>query len=168
MRKHRRPSLENFTTWFYFRSVNHRLLTATLIVSTKSITAYSGDVNYLTQHSKDKIGASCGSFDCTKLSSRSKSMDENTVVGQLIDMGDHMSVVVYPNPSNDVFIIELESEVLTSVSQVVITDMAGRVIETASMNPNIAIEVGRELIPGIYNIQVRNGGLVSSSRLIKK
>jgi hypothetical protein len=89
-------------------------------------------------------------------------------VGQLIDMGDHMSVVVYPNPSNDVFIIELESEVLTSVSQVVITDMAGRVVETASMNPNIAIEVGRELIPGIYNIQVRNGGLVSSSRLIKR
>jgi hypothetical protein len=130
--------------------------------------AISGAVNHLTQHSKDKIGASCGSFDCTKLSSRSKSMDENTVVGQLIDMGDHMSVVVYPNPSNDVFIIELESEVLTSVSQVVITDMAGRVVETASMNPNIAIEVGRELIPGIYNIQVQNGELVSSSRLVKK
>jgi hypothetical protein len=130
--------------------------------------AISGAVNHLTQHSKDKIGASCGSFDCTKLSSRSKSVDENTVVGQLFELGDHMSVVVYPNPSNDVFIIEVESEELTNVSKVIISDMMGRVVETATMNPNVAIEVGRELIPGMYNITVSNGGMVSSSRLIKR
>ena len=130
--------------------------------------AISGAVNHLTQHSKDKIGASCGSFDCTKLSSRSKSVDENTVVGQLFELGDHMSVVVYPNPSNDVFIIEVESEELTNVSKVIISDMMGRVVEAATMNPNVAIEVGRELIPGMYNITVSNGGMVSSSRLIKR
>ncbi len=82
--------------------MNYRLSTAILIVSTKSITAFWGDLKYL------------------------------------------------------------------QMPQGAITEMASRVVETASMNPNIAIEVGRELIPGIYNIQVRNGGLVSSSRLIKK
>ncbi len=82
--------------------MNHRILTATLIVSIKSISAFCGDLDYV-QKPKCEI-----------------------------------------------------------------SDVVGRVIETAWMNPNIAIEVGRELIPGIYNIQVRNGGLVSSSRLIKK
>lgn len=82
--------------------MNYRISTATLIVSTKSITAFWGDLKYV------------------------------------------------PMPKG------------------AITDMASRVVETASINPNIAIEVGRELIPGIYNIQVRNGELVSSSRLIKK
>ncbi len=68
---------------------------STLIVSTKSVTAFSGDLNY------DQV-PQCG-----------------------------------------------------------MSDMAGRLAETASMNPNIAIEVGRELIPGVQNIQVRNGELIS-------
>ncbi len=82
--------------------MNHRLLTATLIVSTKSITAFWGDLKYV-------------------------QMPEGAI-----------------------------------------TDMGGRVVETASMNPVVAIEVGRELIPGIYNAAARNGDLVSSSRLIKR
>ncbi len=80
----------------------HTLLTATLIISIESITAFSGDLKY-------------------------------------VQMPDGY-----------------------------ITGMAGRVVETASMNPNIAIEVGRELIPGMYNITVSNGGMISSSRLIKR
>lgn len=52
--------------------------------------------------------------------------------------------------------------------QSAITDMGGRVVETASMNPVVAIEVGREFIPGIYNAAARNGDFVSSSRLIKR
>jgi hypothetical protein len=77
-------------------------------------------------------------------------------------------VLVYPNPSSDVFMIELESDEITTVSDVIITDMAGRVVESVKINPNVAIEVGRDLIPGIYNIQVKNGVTVSSSRLVKK
>jgi hypothetical protein len=82
--------------------VNYRLSTATLIVSTKSITAFWGDLKYLQM------------------------------------------------PEGDV------------------TDLAGRAVETASMNPVVAIEVGREFIPGIYNAAARNGDFVSSSRLIKR
>ncbi len=77
--------------------MNHRLLTATLIVSTKSITAFWGDFKYVQM------------------------------------------------PQGD------------------FTDLAGRAVETGLMNPIVAIEVGRELIPGIYNAPVRNGNLVSSS-----
>ncbi len=76
--------------------MNYRLSTATLIVSTKSITAFWGDLKYV------------------------------------------------------------------QMPQSAITDMGGRVVETASMNPVVATEEGRELIPGIYNAPVRNGGFFSS------
>ncbi len=82
--------------------MNYRISTATRIVSTKSITAFWGDLKYV------------------------------------------------------------------QMPQGAITEMASRVVETASMNPIVAIEVGRELIPGIYNAPVRNGANVSSSRLIKR
>jgi hypothetical protein len=49
-----------------------------------------------------------------------------------------------------------------------ITDMGCRVVETASMNPNIAFEVCRDLIPGIYNAPVRICDLLNSLKLIKK
>ncbi len=61
--------------------MNCRLSTATLIVSTKSITAFWGDLKYV------------------------------------------------------------------QMPQGAITEMASRVVETASMNPIVAIEVGREFIP---------------------
>ena len=44
----------------------------------------------------------------------------------------------------------------------------GRIVETATLNPNVAIEVGRNLIPGIYTISISNGGMEISSRLIKR
>ena len=53
------------------------------------------------------------------------------------------------------------------VTQSLMKGMGVDVFETISMNPNIAIEVGRELIRGMYNITVSNGGMVSSSRLVK-
>jgi len=73
--------------------VNHRILTATLIVSIKSISAFCGDLNYV-QKPKCEI-----------------------------------------------------------------SDVVGRVAETALTNPNISIEVGHELITNNYNIKLRNEGL---------
>ncbi len=128
----------------------------------------SGAKSHLTQHSKDAIGTCGKTYSCSNLSGRSKLADDNSEVGQLMDLGEHMSVLVYPNPSSDVFMIELESDEITTVSDVIITDMAGRVVESVKINPNVAIEVGRDLIPGVYNIQVKNGATVSSSRLVKK
>ncbi len=128
----------------------------------------SGAKSHLTQHSKDAIGTCGKTYSCSNLSGRSKLADDNSEVGQLMDLGEHMSVLVYPNPSSDVFMIELESDEITTVSDVIITDMAGRVVESVKINPNVAIEVGRDLIPGIYNIQVKIGATVSSSRLVKK
>jgi hypothetical protein len=42
------------------------------------------------------------------------------------------------------------------------------VFESNSMNHNIAIEVNRELFPGIHNIQVRIDGLFNSSSCSSK
>jgi hypothetical protein len=129
-------------------------------------TSISGAKNHLTQHSKDGIGVCGTTYDCSKLSARSK-QDESGVVGQLLTSGE-LSFMVYPNPSDDRFMVEVESEGITSVSVVRITDMLGRIVETATLNPNVAIEVGRNLIPGIYTISISNGGMESSSRLIKR
>jgi hypothetical protein len=49
-----------------------------------------------------------------------------------------------------------------------ITDMASRVVETASITPSMAIEVDCDLIPGIYNLQFGNVGLVSNHSLINR
>jgi hypothetical protein len=129
-------------------------------------TSISGANTHLTQHSKDGIGVCGKTYDCANLSARSK-LDGPNIVGQLLTAGE-LSFMVYPNPSDDRFMIEVESEGVTTVSQVRILDMSGRIVETATLNSNVAIEVGRDLIPGIYNIQVSNGGMVSSSRLIKQ
>jgi len=129
-------------------------------------TSISGAKNHLTQHSKDGIGVCGTTYDCSKLSARSK-QDESGVVGQLLTAGE-LSFMVYPNPSDDRFMVEVESEGITSVSVVRITDMLGRIVETATLNPNVAIEVGRNLIPGIYTISISNGGMESSSCLIKR
>jgi hypothetical protein len=129
-------------------------------------TSISGANNHISQHSKDAIGVCGTNYDCSSLSGRSNNA-ESKVVGQLLTAGE-LSFMVYPNPSDDRFMVEVESEGITTVSQVRILDMSGRIVETANLNPNVAIEVGRDLIPGIYNIQVSNGGMVSTSRLIKR
>jgi hypothetical protein len=128
----------------------------------------SGAKSHLTQHSKDAIGTCGKTYSCSNLSGRSKLADDNSEVGQLMDLGEHMSVLVYPNPSSDVFMIELESDEITTVSDVIITDVAGRIVESVKINPNDAIEVGKYILPGMYNIQVKNGLTVSSSRMVKK
>jgi hypothetical protein len=50
------------------------------------------------------------------------------------------------------------------VTQYLMKGMGVLVFETISMNPNIASLVNRESMPGIHNTQVRNGGLVSTSK----
>ena len=57
---------------------------------------------------------------------------------------------------------------LSPVSQSLMKGMGVSVFETISMNPNIINELNREMILGTYNGHLRYGGLVSSSRLIKK
>ncbi len=147
--------------------MNYKILTATLIVLIKSMMAFSGDVNYLPQRGKNKIVANCISFDHFKSISLCKLTDANTSLGQLTDTGGHMGGLLCSNSSNDIMNIEGETQVITSVSQIQEKDMFGRVGETASMNSIIAIEVGRDLILGIYNILDRNSGLVNSLKLIK-
>ena len=57
---------------------------------------------------------------------------------------------------------------LSPVSQSLMKGMGVSVFESNSMNHNIAIEVNRELFPGIHNIQVRNEGLFNSSSCSSK
>ncbi len=57
---------------------------------------------------------------------------------------------------------------LSPVSQSLMKGMGVSVFESNSMNHNIAIEVNRELFPGIHNIQVRIDGLFNSSSCSSK
>jgi hypothetical protein len=56
---------------------------------------------------------------------------------------------------------------LSQDSQSPMKGLGVSVFETSSMNHNIAIDLGRDLILGNYNIQLKNGDLASISKLTK-
>lgn len=78
------------------------------------------------------------------------------------------NVSVYPNPAADVVNINLNVVDPSSPFDVVITDMTGRVISTESFNSgNIQINTS-DLTSGIYTVQVKNGDLISTTKISVK
>jgi len=79
---------------------------------------------------------------------------------------DEFSVVAYPNPSSDVFKIDVQSSG-KGVTEVQVYDMTGRLIEQRQAESN-SVEVGKNYPSGIYNVIVNQGENLKTLRLIKK
>ena len=79
---------------------------------------------------------------------------------------DEFNVIAYPNPSSDVFKLEVQSS-SKGATGVHVYDMAGRLIEQRQVNSN-SVEVGRNYASGIYNIIVNQGTKVKTLRVIKR
>ena len=126
----------------------------------------SGAVDHLTSHSTDAIGKCGASFVCSSLNTRSRA-EENTVTGELVTLGNN-ELLVYPNPSKDLFYLELEGTWTNNTSKAILTDLMGRVVETHVLNPHVGLEVGRMLTPGIYTLTVMSGDVTKSLRIIKQ
>ena len=79
---------------------------------------------------------------------------------------DEFSVIVYPNPSSDVFNIDVQLSG-KGVTEVQVYDMAGRLIENRQVNSN-SFEICRNYASGIYNVIVTQDANLKSLRVMKK
>lgn len=70
---------------------------------------------------------------------------------------------VLPNPSSDVFALTLHAE---SVN-VKVMDLSGRILESYKNMASGAILIGKNLIPGIYLLNISNGTAAENIQLVK-
>ena len=78
-------------------------------------------------------------------------------------------VVAYPNPFNESFNLELNSNSSSSVN-IAVYDMLGKQLANATISSNEAnnYQIGNELMPGVYNVIVTQDEHVQSIRMIKR
>ena len=74
-------------------------------------------------------------------------------------------VKVYPNPSRGAFKISLEGNGKDIKAK--IRDLRGLVLKTLTINANQTIELGNDLKPGIYFLEVNEGNKIKTVRLVK-
>ena len=76
--------------------------------------------------------------------------------------------IAFPNPFNSTFSVGLDTEMKGDV-QITIVDLAGRVVETATVDAENAttLSLGEQLTPGIYSVTVKQGNLVETIKAIK-
>lgn len=92
---------------------------------------------------------------------------KNLTVGGIINPLN--SAVVYPNPAKDYLTIHLSSNAI-SIAEISICDINGRIVYQAIQNPNQSGELQvpvSELKNGVYQLVIRQGEGVTSSRFVK-
>ena len=88
----------------------------------------------------------------------------NTVIAPLANEG--MDVTVYPNPTNADFNLKVITASKEKI-QVKISDLQGRLLKRFTVMPYQTVQIGNELLAGVYMIEVRQGKYVKTSRVIK-
>ena len=82
-----------------------------------------------------------------------------------------LTVMAYPNPGTGTtpFSIRTQSNILTERVSIKVFDALGRMIDAKqSVQPNSTTSVGGNYLPGIYLIQVSQGGKTVTLKLMKK
>jgi hypothetical protein len=77
-----------------------------------------------------------------------------------------LSVMLYPNPSADLFFLKLSSESKSKV-MIRIFDMQGKRVQQMEVLPNGVTQIGNGLKPSTYMMQVRQDWEVHTRRLVK-
>ncbi len=83
-------------------------------------------------------------------------------------VNNDLSVIIYPNPTNDKTRLEIKG--LKSNADVIVYDIYGRAIKTYKLNANqneLEIDV-KEFAKGVYNIKVTNSDCNITKKLIVK
>jgi hypothetical protein len=80
-----------------------------------------------------------------------------------------MKVLLYPNPTDNNFNLDLTTESDTKIT-IAVYDMLGRSIDTQEVDPNDTLEVkfGAKYPTGVYNVVVTQGTDVKTLRVIKR
>jgi hypothetical protein len=83
-------------------------------------------------------------------------------------IADTFNVVAYPNPSSDVFTLEVQSSAKgNATTKVQVYDMTGRLIEQRQAASK-SVEIGNNYPTGVYNVIVNQGENTKTIRVIKK
>ena len=88
------------------------------------------------------------------------------VANPVVKMEESMSVSVFPNPSKSYFNLQ----VITSGKEIAtarILEIQGRLIKSLVITPNQIVNMGSELKPGAYFIEVTQGKEVKTTRVVK-
>lgn len=88
-------------------------------------------------------------------------------VGDISEAANALQVTVTPNPSNGYFNLKLKSASNEMVS-VSVMDASGRLVSTATTAGNQTFRIGNGLEPGIYIVQLKQGKLQKTVRLVKQ
>jgi hypothetical protein len=93
-------------------------------------------------------------------------MEKSTPANE--EMIGDLSVRALPNPSTSYFTLVIRSDSKEAVSMLV-SDAVGRMLEAKKgMSPNTSLHMGQNLKPGVYFVQVVQGGKVVTLKLVKQ
>ena len=79
---------------------------------------------------------------------------------------DPMSVNVYPNPTANAFQMFVKTPTASKITMLVL-DVQGRLIKTISFNSDETIAFGNDLKSGVYMVEVREGNVLKTVRVVK-
>jgi hypothetical protein len=79
---------------------------------------------------------------------------------------DPMSVNVYPNPTTNAFQMFVKTPTASKITMRVL-DLQGRLIKTISFNSDETIAFGNDLKSGVYIVEIREGNVVKTVRVVK-
>ena len=82
----------------------------------------------------------------------------------LTDASTNATVVVYPNPSNNSFQLQLSNREQASVK---VIDMQGRVVNRFTTTGAAKTMFGNNLLPGVYMVETKQGNAIKVIRVVK-
>ena len=76
-------------------------------------------------------------------------------------------MVSWPNPSKNNFNLKVRTDNFTTKANVLVYDVSGKLVHTATLDPSGEISFGSELEGGIYLVKVNQGMKSQIVRLVK-
>ncbi len=78
-----------------------------------------------------------------------------------------IDVKVFPNPTASSFKLQVIDNVSMSRINIKVLDVQGRLIKTLRLNPNETVTLGSDFKPGVYMLEVNQGGVKKVVRVVK-
>ena len=108
----------------------------------------------------------CGLSGAVKSVTLTSGSCPTNITSRNASVAKDFSVIAYPNPSSEVFTLDVQSS-SKGATGVQVYDMVGRLIENRQVDSN-SIEIGRNYQSGVYNVIVTQDSNVKTLRLIKR
>ena len=83
-------------------------------------------------------------------------------------VSESLDVKVFPNPTTSSFNVQVGTSVPTTEKiSVRLLDVQGRAIRTLMVMPNESVNLGADLKSGAYMLEVKQGGVTKTTRVVK-